>query len=88
MTPLPAFVCESCGEVVFPARALCLRCGESCWREVAFVGGVVEQATEHRGVPIVSVRSDLGPVVIARGRVPAGARVRLEAEGGAPVADR
>jgi len=89
MTPLPAFVCRGCGEVVFPARVLCPRCGESRWREEAFAGGVVEQATEHRGIPIVSVRSDLKPVVIARGRAAIGTRVRLEAEDGAPiVADR
>jgi uncharacterized OB-fold protein len=87
VTPLAAFVCESCGEVVFPARALCPRCGESCWREEAFAGGVVEQTTEHRGVPIASVRADLGPVVIVRGRAPASSRVRLEADGGAPVTD-
>jgi uncharacterized protein len=86
VTPLLAFVCEGCGQVVFPARALCPQCGDNRWREQAFAGGVVEQATEHRGVEIASVRADLGPVVIARSRASAGTRVRLEADGGAPVA--
>ena len=88
MTPLVAFVCEGCGAVVFPARALCPRCGESRWRAEPLAGCVVEQATVHRGVPIASVRSDLGPVVVARADAPAGARVRLGADGGAPVAER
>jgi uncharacterized OB-fold protein len=86
VTPLRVFVCEACGEAVFPSRALCPRCGENRWREEVAAGGVVEQATEHRRVGIASVRTDLGPVVIARSRAAAGTRVRMEMDGGAPVA--
>jgi uncharacterized OB-fold protein len=84
---LVAFVCEACGEAVFPARALCPRCGDDRWREQTVEEGVVEQVTEHRGVPIASVRTALGPVVIARCSEQPGSRVRLGADDGAPVAD-
>jgi uncharacterized OB-fold protein len=88
VTPLSVFVCEACGAVFFPARAVCTRCGESRWREEVAAGGVVEETTEHREVAIASVRTDLGPVVIARSSAPRAARVRLELDGGAPVAER
>ena len=86
MTALVVFVCQTCGEAVFPARALCPRCGDNRWREQTVGDGVVEQATEHRGVPVASVRTALGPVVIARCSEKPGSRVRLGDENGAPVA--
>ena len=86
MIALVVFVCETCGEVVFPARALCPRCGDDRWREQKVEEGVVEQATEHHGVPVASVRTGLGPVVIARCAEQPRSRVRLGTEDGAPVA--
>lgn len=85
--PLLVFVCERCGQAVFPARALCPRCGDDRWHEHAAGRGVVEEATVHRGVPIASVRTELDPVVVARCAEPAGTRVRLTVEDGAPVAE-
>jgi uncharacterized OB-fold protein len=61
-----AFVCESCGTVVCPARALCPRCGASSWREVPAGSGLVEETTRVGGAAIASVRLDSGPVVVAR----------------------
>ena len=44
--------------------------------------GVVEESTRHRQTPLASVRTDAGPVVIARldRDVSSGARVELHAE--------
>jgi uncharacterized OB-fold protein len=86
VNPLVVFVCDACGEAFYPARALCPRCGDERPREEVVEDGVVEQATVHRGVPLASVRTSLGPVVIARCAEPAGTRVRLASEDGAPVA--
>ncbi len=101
MTPgLPVAVCVECGHAVFPPRALCPRCGAERWRQEAVEQGVVEERTalqrraalraEGDGAPvyIASVRTAAGPVVIARSPddAPPGAAVRLEMEGGAPVA--
>jgi len=82
-------VCSDCGEAVFPARALCPRCGSRDHHVVLAMVGVAEQVTTHRnGGAIASVRSDLGPIVIARAEdgVAAGAHVELDMDGGAPVA--
>jgi uncharacterized OB-fold protein len=81
-------VCEACGEAVYPARAVCPRCGAERWRQRSAPRGVVEEATVHRGVRIASVRTDVGPVVIARleDDVPEGSAVSLHLEGSAPVA--
>ena len=79
-------VCAN-GHAVFPARALCPHCGSREWTERE-TGGVVEELTEREGVRIASVRTDLGPIVIARvsGDVACGAAAALEADGGVPVA--
>jgi uncharacterized OB-fold protein len=87
VTPLSVFVCQGCGAACFPARAACPRCAESRWHAQVVAGGVVEQTTRHRGVGIALVRTDLGPVVIARSAALRGARVRLELDDGAPVAE-
>ena len=86
MTPLQGFECEQCGQVVFPARTLCPRCADNRWREQPLVEGIAEQVTEHRGAPIASVRSDLGPIVLARSDAQPGTRLRLWVEDGGPIA--
>jgi uncharacterized OB-fold protein len=59
-------VCESCGQVVFPPRALCPRCGESSWREEPAGSGTVEEVTRTGEGALASVRLDGGPLVVAR----------------------
>lgn len=89
MTELTVDVCVACGHAVFPARALCPRCGSRDWRAEPAGPAVVEEVTAHRrGGTIASVRTQRGPVVIARapdGTV-AGAEVSLTLDGGVPVA--
>lgn len=84
--PLP--ICGACRRAVFPPRALCPGCGALAWIQGAASEGVAEQITEHAGVLIASVRSDLGPIVIARvaGDVAPGETVALDADGGVPIA--
>jgi uncharacterized OB-fold protein len=81
-------VCEACGTVAFPPRALCPRCGAAAWREQAVAGGIVTGVTERDGTLVAEVRTLLGPLVIARLTVPvqAGVEVALAAEGVVPVA--
>ena len=89
MSGVPVQVCDACGHAVFPARALCPRCGGREHHVEVAAGGLAEQLTTHRqGGLIASVRTELGPVVIARADdgVAAGSRVVLELDGGAPVA--
>ena len=66
-------VCAACGRAAFPQRVLCPSCGGREWTTGDASTGVVEEATERDGVRIVSVRTGLGPVVIARAEVPAAA---------------
>jgi uncharacterized protein len=84
---LTVTVCAACGEAVFPPRALCPSCGGRDWRWVEAGDGTVEQTTERDGVAIASVRTDAGPIVLARASVSCatGNAVRLEADGGVPV---
>jgi uncharacterized OB-fold protein len=72
---------------VFPARALCPRCPSGSWRTQVLSEGMVEEATEHRGIPIASVRSTQGPIVLVRTSASIGTRVRLGVKDGAPVAE-
>lgn len=89
MTRLLLQTCEACGHTVFPARALCPRCGSRDSFEQVAVAGTVEQVTTDRaGGRIALVATDLGPRVIARAAedVAGGSRVALGADGGAAVA--
>jgi uncharacterized OB-fold protein len=81
-------VCVSCGRTVFPSRALCPSCGGRTWDTTAAAGGVVEQSTERAGVRIAAVRTDLGPVVVARleGSAGDGDAVKLDDQNGIPIA--
>jgi uncharacterized OB-fold protein len=87
MTVFSVTACTACGEAVFPPRALCPSCGGRDWRSVEAADGTVEQMTERGGVAIASVRTDAGPVVVARAAASCapGDVVRLEADGGVPV---
>jgi uncharacterized OB-fold protein len=80
--------CATCGRVVFPARALCPSCAGAEWTTVDAERGTVEQVTERDGISIVSLRSELGPVVIARcsGTPRPGSVMLLDHEGSVPTA--
>ena len=80
--------CRGCGRLAFPPRLWCPDCGAPAWEEADAPEGVVETATESReGVSIGTVLLDDGPPVLARLEgAEAGARVRLDADGGVPVA--
>ncbi|MCG5077872.1 zinc ribbon domain-containing protein [Paraburkholderia tagetis] len=69
--------CNACGEALFPARYRCPRprCGAADWTSEPAAGGAVEETTvvRHRvgaqgagDVYLSSVRTQAGPVVIAR----------------------
>jgi uncharacterized OB-fold protein len=81
-------VCSACGDAVFPPRALCPRCGGRTWTTAEAATGTVEELTERDGTRIASIRTDLGPVVIARvkSKVERGSVVELDSDGGVPVA--
>ena len=92
---LSIWVCEACGHAVFPRLLLCPVCGADRWREQRADRGVLEQATlvhpsEERGTRVGSVRTDAGPVVIARlvGDIEPGAVVTLWREAGVVAARR
>ena len=88
---LEVFRCAACGATLFPARYLCPACGGARWTKQAVSCGTVLAATEvsHRvgasepgAVHLPSVRTDAGPVVIARLDVAAekGESVSLEVD--------
>jgi uncharacterized protein len=95
---VPIWVCSACGHAVFPSRLLCSRCSGADWREETVEHGVVEQATEasfRTGAELVtrrlaSVRTDAGPIVIARllDDAEPGAAVALTLSDGAVTARR
>ncbi|QBR00660.1 DNA-binding protein [Paraburkholderia pallida] len=83
--------CAACGTTLFPARYLCPACGGAQWTKQAVAHGTVLAATvvSHRvgtsepgAVHLASVRTDAGPVVIARLDVAArkGETVSLEVD--------
>jgi len=80
MPGVPMRVCAACASPAFPPRAVCPRCGSIDWEIVETPSGTVLAATEHRATWILSIQTDLGPVVVARGDGPAepGERVALE----------
>ncbi|WP_336658840.1 zinc ribbon domain-containing protein [Leucobacter sp. USHLN153] len=63
--------CAACGEHFFPHRALCRRCGGSAFTATSAEQGEVERATAlSDGSVIATVRTDVGPFVIARAEAP------------------
>ncbi len=89
------WVCELCGHAVFPRLLLCPLCGSDRWHEQPAARGVLEQATlvhpsEESGTRVGSVRTEAGPVVIARllGDAEPGTVVTLWREAGVVAARR
>jgi uncharacterized OB-fold protein len=80
-------VCADCGRAVFPPRAICPHCGGRTWTRAQTATGTVEELTERDGTRIASVRTDLGPVLVARAdaTVERGDVVALDADDGVPV---
>jgi uncharacterized protein len=81
--PFTVPACLGCGEALWPPRPVCPRCGATEFATLDAGAGVVEEATTHAGVALVSVRCAAGPVVIARlagGDAAAGEAVELRRE--------
>jgi SAM-dependent methyltransferase len=83
-------VCARCGCAVHPPLLLCPRCASPDWRAETAAAGTVEELTEADGTRLASVRTDLGPRVIARAApdLQPGDRVALSRAGGVAVARR
>jgi uncharacterized OB-fold protein len=90
--------CTACGHAVFPGRLLCPRCGSAEWRDALVRRGTVLATTQTRKRVIVhrllettiaEVRTDAGPIVIARllGEATPGTEVGLATRAGGIVAE-
>lgn len=81
-------VCSACNRAVFPARLLCPDCGGASWGNAPVDGGVLEGYTERDGIGVGTVRTALGPLVVARvdGKGELGMTVTLSQDGYVPVA--
>jgi hypothetical protein len=92
--------CGSCGATYFPPRLRCRTCGRGEWEDQKVSGGRVQAVTFLRGVAgrvaeadddvaLVSVKTDVGLVVIARAGAPCarGDQVRLASPGGILTAE-
>jgi rubredoxin-like zinc ribbon protein len=76
--------CRACGQVVFPPRPLCPRCGAWRWKVRVAERGVIVAVTRRGEMQLVSVRTDDGPTVTAvapEGDLAVRTRVLLESEG-------
>ena len=78
--------CSRCGQVYFPPRQICHRCGGSGWTAITVSHGVLESLTTllHQvdaeapvNAYLGAVRTAAGPVLLSRLRVPAAAGTRL-----------
>lgn len=61
--------CVKCAKSAFPPRSLCPHCHGSAFVPVTAYRGVIEETSLQRGTPgtlYASIRTDLGPIVIAR----------------------
>jgi len=67
--------CTACGHCAYPPRYLCPRCHGAQWKTRRVVRGILQQYTETRGrdaegaprtVPLATLRTDAGPLVVAR----------------------
>lgn len=57
--------CARCGRVHFPRRPVCPRCHGTKFSDVVARTGVVEEVTTTASATIASVRTELGPLVVA-----------------------
>ena len=88
MTPAFSVLrCTRCGLAAWPAPALCRACGCRELRSEQAGAGLVEETTAADPVVLGTVRTDAGPIVVARieGALP-GERVALQVEDGALTA--
>ena len=72
-------VCTACGHAIWPPRPLCPRCGCTSFEQRAVTTGVIEEWTAGAEHSLASVRTQAGPVAIARlvREAPAGTTVEL-----------
>jgi len=68
--PFAVSRCVECGLSAWPPPAMCRRCGSLGFAPEPAPGGTLEQATESAGpdgpVTLGTVRTDAGPMVVAR----------------------
>lgn len=86
MSGVPMYRCGRCQRVHFPRRPVCPSCHATEFSEVVAHSGVVEELTTTAEATIASVRTHLGPIVIAALRIPdgrPGIEVSLATEPGA-----
>ena len=81
--------CARCGLAAWPAPALCRGCGSGDLRAEQADTGLLEETTAADPVVLGTVRTDTGPMVVARveGASP-GERVALRLDDGALTARR
>ena len=88
------FSCSACDHAVYPGRYLCPTCHGVQWKETPATQGVVHESTTTRHkigadqqvvLHLATVRTDAGPIVIAKLDAPAmsGEKVSLFIENGA-----
>jgi uncharacterized OB-fold protein len=81
--------CARCGLAAWPAPALCRGCGSRDLRAEQADTGVLEEATAAGAVVLGTVRTDAGPMVVARvDAASPGERVALRVDDGALTARR
>jgi hypothetical protein len=70
--------CVTCAHAHWPPRPLCPHCGATEFTPRAAEHGIVEEATETAGIPFASIRTNVGPIVVARLSSAAGAGTTVE----------
>jgi uncharacterized OB-fold protein len=79
--------CARCGLAAWPAPALCRACGSSDLRAEQAATGLLEETTAADRIVLGTVRTDAGPMVVARVEdASAGERVALQLDDGALTA--
>lgn len=80
--------CDACGATAFPPPLLCPACASENLHAFPVQRGVLVACTEYLGTKVGTVRTALGPVVVARihGDAVIGAPVALVCDDGVPEA--